>query len=178
GDSCTAAKALFIRSPRYWSRYSSRDRARTPSGEITGTFARFVKVDSCPLPLPKLAHISRGLLQPVRHVHFAVHRRSDGKLVPSLRGIPSTATELAQAKVAMGNERTHAARFGEHQRLAVVAFSVLGAGCGGDVTVEAEGMGLVSPSPQPAREHLSLSGVAGCHVDPPGRETCQPRAQK
>jgi hypothetical protein len=53
---------------------------------------------------------------------------------------------LAETEVAVGNERTHAAGLGERQRLAVVAFSVLSAGCGGDVTVEAEGMGLVSPS--------------------------------
>jgi hypothetical protein len=52
----------------------------------------------------------------------------------------------------MGDKRTHAAGLGERQRLAVQTFSILGAGCDGDVTVEAEGMGLVSPSAQPAGE--------------------------
>jgi hypothetical protein len=51
-----------------------------------------------------------------------------------------------------------------------LAFSVLGTPCRGDVTGEAEGMGLASPRSQPAGEPQGLSGVAGGLVDPPGRE--------
>src|SRR5262249_5074557 len=100
--------------------------------------------------LNQLTHPRFRLLQPVGHAHFAVHRRRDIKVLPSLRVIARAAMELAKAEVAVGNERAHAARLGERQRLAVVAFSVVGADCGGDVTVETEGMGLGSPSAQPA----------------------------
>jgi hypothetical protein len=37
--------------------------------------------------------------------------------------------ELAEAEVAVGDERAHAELAGEGQRLAVVAFGVLGAAC-------------------------------------------------
>ena len=86
--------------------------------------------------------------------------------------------ELAEAEVAVGDERAHAELAGECQRLAVVAFGVLGAACRRDVTGEAEGVGLACPSPQPAGERQGLSGVAGGLVDPPGREVGHPREQK
>jgi hypothetical protein len=56
---------------------------------------------------------------------------------------------------------------GERQRLAVAAFGVLGAIHRRDGTGEAEGVGLASPSPQPAGERQGLSGVAGGRVDLP-----------
>src|SRR5881628_116651 len=58
----------------------------------------------------------------------------------------------AEAEVAVGDERAHAELAGEGQRLAVVAFGVLGAACRRDVTGEAEGVGLACPSPQPTGE--------------------------
>jgi len=93
--------------------------------------------------------------------------RRDGEVLLSLTGIAHAVMHLAETEVAVGNERTHAAGLGERQRLAVVAFGVLAAGYGGDVTVEAEGMGFVSPSPQPAGERQGLSGVGGRLIDPP-----------
>src|SRR5262245_42864717 len=78
----------------------------------------------------------------------------------------------------MGDKRTHAARLSERQRLAVQTFSILGAGCDCDVTVEAEGMGLASPGSEPARDREGLSGVATRLVDPPDSETGHPRIQK
>ena len=80
--------------------------------------------------------------------------------------------------MAVGDERAHAERLGKRQRLAVVTFRVLGGACRRDVTGEAEGVGLASPSPQPASERQCLSGVAPGLVDPPGREVGHPRAQK
>ena len=80
--------------------------------------------------------------------------------------------------MAVGDERAHAELAGEGQRLAVVAFGVLGAACRRDVTGEAEGVGLACPSPQPTGERQCLSGVAGGLVDPPGGEVGRPRAQK
>src|SRR5262249_48921523 len=73
--------------------------------------------------------------------------------------------------------RAHAAGLGERQRLTVQNFSILGAGCDGDVTVEAEGMGLASPGSEPAREREGLSGVATRLVDPPDSETGHPRTK-
>src|SRR6266481_1278765 len=76
------------------------------------------------------------------------------------------------------SDLTHAERVGECQRLAVVAGSVLGTARRRDITGEAEGVGLASPSPQPTGECQRLSGVAGGLVDPPGREAGHSRAQK
>src|SRR5262247_1199183 len=111
------------------------------------------------------AQLRFHLLEPVGHAHFAVHRRRDNEVLPSLTGIAHAVMHFAETEVAVGNEWTHAARLSERQRLAVIAFSVLGAGCGGDVTVEAEGMGLVAPSPKPGERQGPL-GVAGSLVDP------------
>ena len=61
---------------------------------------------------------------------------------------------------------------------AVIALSVFGAACRGNVTDETKGDGLASPSPEPAGERQSRSGVAGGLVDPPGPEAGQPRAEK
>ena len=78
-----------------------------------------------------------------------------------LLALARVAIELAEAEVAVGDERAHAELAGARQRLAVVAGSVLGTACRRDVTGEAEGVGLASPSPQPAGERQGLSGVAG-----------------
>jgi len=67
----------------------------------------------------------------------------------------------------VGNERTHAARLGEHQRLAKAAFNVLVAACRRDVAAEAEGVPFRSSSPQPLSERQGLSGVIGRLIDPP-----------
>jgi len=52
----------------------------------------------------------------------------------------------------VGNERAHAAGLDDPEGLAVVAFSLFGAVRPGDVTGEAEGVGVAAPSPQPAGE--------------------------
>ena len=74
----------------------------------TRTFALNLNAD-----LPKLAHFSGGLLQPVGHTHFAVHFRRGGEVLLGLRGIPSAAIELAESNVAMGNDWAHAAGLSE-----------------------------------------------------------------
>jgi hypothetical protein len=43
-----------------------------------------------------------------------------------IRRSPHTAIELAQAEVAVGDERTHAARLGEGQSLAIVELAAFG----------------------------------------------------
>ena len=48
------------------------------------------------------------LLQPERHVHLAVHRRRDGEVLLCLVAFAGLPIELAEAKVAVGDEGTHA----------------------------------------------------------------------
>src|SRR4030095_199443 len=87
--------------------------------------------------------------------------------------------ELTEAEVAVGDEGAHAEFIGKRQRITVVAFGVRGAAGRRDITSEAEGVGLASPSPQPAGERQGLSGVAGGLVDPPGREVrSSPRTEE
>src|SRR5215831_4250433 len=107
------------------------------------------------------AHLCFRLLRPVDHAHFAVHRYRGGEVLLSLPGIARAVMRLAETEVAVGNERTHAARFGEHQRLAVVAFGVLSAARRGNVTAEAKGVALASASPQASGECQGFTGVAG-----------------
>src|SRR4029434_4496253 len=76
------------------------------------------------------------LLQPVRHPHLAVHRRCGGEVLLRLLALARAPVELAEAEVTVGDERAHAPRLGERPRLAVVAFSVLGAAGRRDVTGE------------------------------------------
>ena len=95
-----------------------------------------------------------------------------------LRAPARASAELAEAEVAEGDERAHAERVGERQRLAVVACSFVGAARRRDVTGEAEGVGLACPCPQSAGELQRLSGVGGGLVDPPGRMAGRPRAEK
>jgi hypothetical protein len=120
-----------------------------------------------PTAYPSWSRFSRGLLQPENHARFAIHRHRDSEVGLSLTGMAHAVMHFAETEVAVGNKRAHAARLGERQRVAVVAFSVLGAGCGGDVTVETEGMALVSPGPQPPGERYGRSGVVGRFIDPP-----------
>src|SRR5215831_373750 len=96
--------------------------------------------------LTQLAHLCFRPFRPVGRAHFTVHRHRGGEVLLGLLAIAPAAVKLAETEVAVSDQRTHTAGFSEGQRFAVVAFSVLGAGCGGDVTVEAEGIGLVSSS--------------------------------
>src|SRR5438552_6187374 len=112
------------------------------------------------------------------HLHLTVHRRRRAEMLMRLLALARAPGELAEAEVAVGDERAHAELAGERQRLAVVAFSVLGAACRRDITGEAEGVGLACPRPLAAGERQGFSAVAGGLVDPPSREVDGPRAQK
>ena len=67
-----------------------------------------------------------GLLQPVRHAHLAVHRRRGGEVLARLLGLARLRVQRAEAELAVGDERTHAVRLGESQRLVVVGLATLG----------------------------------------------------
>src|SRR6266849_8902295 len=87
------------------------------------------------------------LLQPEPHVHFAVHRRRGGEVLSGLLALARAPVELAEAEVTMGDERAHAARLGERQRLAVVGLAALGiepVGMGRDVAEQVQRMGYES----------------------------------
>src|SRR5499433_3836094 len=60
------------------------------------------------------------LLQPEPHVHLAVHRRRGREVLARLFALARARAQLPEAEVAVGDERAHAARLGEGQRLAVV----------------------------------------------------------
>src|SRR5262245_17437726 len=95
--------------------------------------------------LTQLAQLRFRLLKPVGHAHFAVHRDRVAEVLLGLLAIAPAAVKFAEAEVAVSYLRTHAAGLGKRQSLAVVAFGVLSAACRGNVTGEAESVGLAGP---------------------------------
>src|ERR1700730_4153098 len=84
-------------------------------------------------------HLRLRLLQPVRHPHLAVQRRRGREMLSGLLALARAPIESAEAEVGVGDERAHAARRGEGQRLAVVGLTALGiepVGMGRDVAEE------------------------------------------
>jgi hypothetical protein len=72
------------------------------------------------------------------------HRRRGGEVLLRVLTLARTPVELAETEVAVGNERAHAARLGERQRLAVVGLSALGIESverSGDVAEQAQRLG-------------------------------------
>jgi hypothetical protein len=64
----------------------------------------------------------------------------------SLLALARSPVELAEAEVAMGDERSHAARLGQRQRLEVMGLAALGVepvGMGRDVAEQVQSMGRV-----------------------------------
>ena len=115
---------------------------RTPASHQD--LALDLNADTGTLPLPKLAHFSRGLLQSVSHAHFTVHRRRDGEALLAQLKVARAAKQFAETQVAVRNKRAHAARLGERQRLAVVSLAALGIQLlrmGRDVAEQVERMG-------------------------------------
>src|SRR5262249_20354819 len=47
------------------------------------------------------------LLQPEPHAHLVVHRRGGGQMLARLRAVACAVVELAETKVAVGDERAH-----------------------------------------------------------------------
>src|SRR5260370_38127180 len=120
------------------------------------------------------ASLGLRLLQPEAHVHIAVQRYCGGEVLADLLLLLCTLIELAKAEVAVGDERAHAERVGERQRLAVVACSFVGAARRRDVTGEAEGVGLACPCPQAAGEPTPLSAGGRATSDHPDRLARRP----
>src|SRR5215467_2901427 len=68
----------------------------------------------------RVSHLRLRLLQIEPHIHLAVHRRRGGEVFARLFALARARAQLPEAEVAVGDERTHAARLGEGQGLAVV----------------------------------------------------------
>src|SRR5262245_53203090 len=95
-------------------------------------------------PLPQLTHLRLRPLLPERHIHLAVHRRSRREVLLRLLTRARAPVELAEAEMAVGNKRPHAARLRERQRLAVVGLAALcveAVGMGRDVAEQVKRMG-------------------------------------
>ena len=125
-----------------------------------------------------------------RYIVVAVVRCSLRLL--ALAGAP---VELAEAEVAVGDERAHAARLGERQRLAVVGLAALGiepVGMGRDVAEQVQRMGrepgvtrrgfdravaqaprLVEPAEQQTGATQRVVGPAAMADDSPRRVTLE-----
>src|SRR5215831_12647743 len=91
-------------------------------------FPRYLRAYACSLLLPELPHFLRGLFQPVRHTRFAVHHRRSAEVLP-IMAVGYAIIELAEAEVAVGDQRAHATGLGERESLTIVACRVLGATC-------------------------------------------------
>ena len=103
---------------------------------------KHIRLASRERPRPRLR-----LLQPEPHVHFAAHRCREGEVYLRLLPLAHAPVEFAEAKVAVGDERAHAARLGEGQRVGVVDLAALGiepVGMGRDVAEQVVSMGRVS----------------------------------
>src|SRR6266851_2959604 len=119
----------------------------------------------------QLPHLRLRLLQPVRHAHLAVHRRRGGEVLLRLLASAGAPVELAEAEVAVCDERAHAELTGERQRLAVVAVSVLwGNAAGGDLSEEAEGPRLVAALTTLAGKGQRLPGEFESVLEPVGED--------
>src|SRR5262245_10567874 len=97
--------------------------------------------------LIQLTQLRFHLSQPIRHVHFAVHRRCDGQVLLSLLLLPSAAMRLAETEVAVGDEWPHAEFRRQSYGGAVVRFRRhhVGAGMmGGDLAEEAKSPRLIA----------------------------------
>src|SRR5262249_13805449 len=101
---------------------------------------------SSQLASARRVYLRLRLLQPEPHVHLAVHRRRGGEVLARLFALARARAQLPEAEVAVGDERAHAARLGEGQRLAVMGLAALGiepGGVGRDVTYQVERVGRV-----------------------------------
>jgi hypothetical protein len=97
-----------LRRPSLWRPFSSVCDPQLPSPAESGC-RRAQRRAPC---LTQLAQLRFRLLRPVGHAHFAVHRHRGGEVLLGLLAIAPAAVKFAEAEVAMGDTRTHAAGLG------------------------------------------------------------------
>jgi hypothetical protein len=111
------------------------------------------------------------LLQPVRHPHLAVHRRRGGEMLLRLLALTRAPVELAEAEVAVGDERAHAELLSECERVTVVAVSVLrDIAVGGDLADEPERRRLVAALTTLAGKAQGSLGECESVLEPVGED--------
>src|SRR2546428_130320 len=95
------------------------------------------------------AQLLLRLLQPGPHVHRAVHRRGGRAVFAGVLPLACAPVELAEAEVAVGDERAHAELVGEGHGLPVGGFGLLGIrgiAMRGDLAQSPESPRLVRPT--------------------------------
>src|SRR5713226_6413022 len=114
------------RSPRSSPSRTGRTRpSKSARAGVCRRHRRFEPPGARGLHLRRIWTLRLRLLQPVPHVHLAVHRRRGEQLLPDLLGFARAPIEFAEAVVTMGNERAHTELRGECQGLLVVVFGFL-----------------------------------------------------
>jgi hypothetical protein len=105
--------------------------------------------ESCRPRLSEAAHLCLGLIQPEPHIHLAVHRRSGREVFPGILTLALASVELAEAEVAVGDDRPYAQFLGKGQGLPVSGFGLFGirrAAMRSDLAESPERPRLVRPS--------------------------------
>jgi hypothetical protein len=72
----------------------------------------------------EVAHLRLRLLKPGPHIHLAVHRRRNREVFACFSTLAHTSVELAEAEMAVGDDRAHAQLIGEGQGLPEGGFGV------------------------------------------------------
>src|SRR5262245_9758475 len=113
----------------------------------------------------------------MRHAHLAVHRHRSRKLIACLLAVAGAHGQLAEAEVAVRDERAHAELAGKSLGLAVVPERLVALANRSDGSRQAEGLGLASTSSQAAGERQCFSSVAGGFVYPSSQQVRRARTQ-
>src|SRR5262249_48350551 len=94
----------------------------TPPARIKPLVASAVQRNVCTRPgLSQSFQRLLRLIEPECHAHVTVHRGRGGEMLLCQRALARAPVELAEAEVAVGGERAHAAWLGEGERFVVVA---------------------------------------------------------
>src|SRR5215831_442110 len=90
---------------------------RVPSRKALSSDMKVV-LSSHGQPPPKSCEVMQfrfRLLQPREHIHLLIHPRRGGEVLARLLALARARAQLPEAEVAVGDERTHAARLGNGQ---------------------------------------------------------------
>ena len=86
----------------------------------------YLALPTVPSSLGQFPQRRTGLLQPVRHVDLAVHRRCSGEVFFGLLAPARALVELAEAEVAVSDEGAHAARLTPREAPATIPLASSG----------------------------------------------------
>ena len=117
-------------------------------------------------------HLCFDLLQPVRGVHFSVHRSGVGEVLPGLLEVVRASANLAKLGVALRNNGSHTERGSQVNCVGVAAYCLLciDQAARRDVAENAEDVRLDAPSPLLASGIEGLAGTARASAGRSARE--------